>query len=94
MKSICKSRDITREDNPADLGSRGNATNTSLWNQGPAWMSDFLKRPAGIILEPSPEALAEAKGKQEILSLVVRTKDALDHVLKSYQLSRVLRIGA
>ena len=57
-------------------------------------MSDFLKRPAGIILEPSPEALAEAKGKQEILSLVVRTKDALDHVLKSYQLSRVLRIGA
>jgi len=60
---------VPTEDNPADLGSRGeDAGNNLLWNQGPTWLSDTSKCPPDIILEPSPETLAEAKAKREIVS--------------------------
>lgn len=87
---------VPTEDNPADVGRRGgDAACNSLWKQGAAWLSDISKWPTGIILKPSTETLAEAKVKREIVSLsVVPTKDALDHVLNSHQLLRILRIDA
>ena len=86
---------VPTEDNPADLGSRGgNVTNNDLWKHGPTWLTDASKRPPEIILEPTPEAMDEAKVKREILSIAVTEHDALDQVLNNHPLPRVLRIGA
>ena len=86
---------VPTEDNPADLGSRGgNAINNNLWKHGPTWLSDASNWPPDIILEPTPETMAEAKVKREILSIAIPKRDALDQVLNNHPLPRALRIGA
>ena len=69
-------------------------TNIDFWKHGPTWLADASKRSPDIILEPTPEAMDEAKMKREILSIAFTEHDALDQVLNNHPLPRVLRIGA
>ena len=86
---------VPTEDNPADLGSRGgNAVDSHLWKNGPTWLSDPSNWPPDIVLEPTIETMAEAKVNREIFSVAIPKDDALDHMLSSHALPRVLRVGA
>ena len=85
---------IPTEDNPANLGSRGNVVNNHLWNHSPTWLSDTAKWPPDIILKPTPETMTEAKVKLEVLSVTIPKQDGLQHVLISHPLPRGLRFGS
>jgi len=77
----------------ADMGSQGGNAINNLWKHGPTWPSDASNWPPDIMLEPTPETMAEAKVKWEALSIAIPTGDALDQVLNSHPLPRVLQIG-
>ena len=82
-------------ENPADLGSRGqNFVDGQLRKKGLTWLSDPPEWPQDVLFSPTPESLAEAETKQEILTTAMTENDPLDHLLNKYPLKTVLRIGA
>ena len=80
-------RHVPTDRNPADLGSRGGTmSSTSLWMNGPPWLSNPDKWPQNLEVKPSFESRAEAKVTKEILSLALPKKDAFSELLEKHNL--------
>ena len=88
-------RHVPTDQNPADLGSRGGTvSNTSLWMNGPPWLSNPDEWPQNLEVKPSFESRAEAKVTKEILSLALPKKDAFSELLEKHNLWKTLRVCA
>ena len=86
---------VPTDQNPADLESRGGTvTSTSLWMNGPPWLSNPDKWPQNLEVKPSFESRAEAKVTKEILSLALPKKDAFSELLEKGNLWKTLRVCA
>ena len=82
------------QDNPADLGSRGEKT-TELWWNGPEWLSDREKWPHNPVISASAASEEEAKMIREVLNttLTKEVPDDMDGLLEKYNFRQALRIG-
>ena len=69
-----------------------NAVKNAVWKVGPAWLSDPPKWPPEILLELSPDIIAKAKVKREILSSAIPRRGVLDPLMDRYPLTKALRI--
>ena len=88
-------RHVPTDQNPADLGSRGGTvSSTSLWMNGPPWLSNPDEWPQNLEVKPSVESRAEAKVTKEILSLALPKKDAFSELLEKHNLWKTLRVCA
>ena len=88
---------VPTDQNPADLGSRGgDITTNELWQHGPSWLSDKAKWPPEITLKASRETTEESKCARRVQALATSSpnQDDFDKLLESYQVRKVLRIGA
>ncbi|XP_028419027.1 uncharacterized protein LOC114544609 [Dendronephthya gigantea] len=86
---------VPTSQNPADLGSRGGTVeDNAMWKDGPPWLHNHGEWPADVTLEATAETRAEAKVKQEILTVVHTEEDEFDQLLDKFSLFKVLRIGA
>ena len=85
---------VPTNENPADLGSRGGEIeNSTLWRQGPSWLSDSSKWPPDVTLQATEEVLAETKATREVLGMIITQLPVLDQEFK-YPLTKSLRIAA
>ena len=71
-------------ENPADLGSRGvTATtikNSSLWWQGPEWLSTVPEKWPSMNVEPTPKSQVEIRGSpSENTPLAAETEEEMQH---------------
>ena len=90
-----ESRHVPTHDNPADLASRGGGI-TSLWLNGPEWLSNKENWPPNPVTSASAATEEEAKVIREVLK-TSQTKDSADvmeQLLERHDLRRALRVNA
>ena len=88
---------VPTNENPADLGSRGeNVTNNILWQHGPEWLSDQAKWPPKVVPAVSSEAKEEEKAPVPVMVAVNQpvAENVFDELLGKYALRKTLRICA
>ena len=84
---------VRTSDNQADIGSRsGEVTNHALWWNRPEWLSNKASWPPDIVTSAMQESLAEAKAKQDLLSVEVAAADELDDLLEKSSQCRTIRV--
>ena len=87
-------RHVPTRDNPADLASRGGGI-TSLWLNGPEWLSNKENWPPNPVTSASVATEEEAKVIREVLktSLTKESADVMDQLLEMHDLRRALRVN-
>ena len=84
---------VRTSDNPADIGSRSQeVTNHALWWNGPEKLSNEASWHPDIVTSAKQESLAEAKAKQDLLSVAVAAADELDDLLEKSSQWRTIRV--
>ena len=88
-------RHVPTHDNPADLASRGGGI-TSLWLNGPEWLSNKENWPPNPVTSASAATEEEAKVIREVLktSQTNDSADVMDQLLERHDLHRALRVNA
>ena len=87
-------RHVPTQDNPADLASRGGGI-TSLWLNGPEWLSNKENWPPNPVTSASVATEEEAKVIREVLktSQTKESADVMDQLLEMHNLRRGLRVN-
>jgi hypothetical protein len=86
-------RYVPTNDNPADMGSRGNQhSKQDLWMNGLTWLQNPESWPTNITAKPSIESEAETKPTKELVNVAVIGNNEMDNVLAKFNLQKAIRI--